>query len=886
MNLRNRCGHILVMALACMATATSQPIAAAQTHKRPPPATDDEALRAALRARGMTELDEKLAGTASPERRESLAASYALEGSKCDDPAERRRLLERAESAYEGLIASRDGKAGLGEADRMALARWRVALASVIVRYSLAADLDRLETTSGLDAPRDRLRPRLEKAVELCAKARVELVALNDALQKDEEHFLLLGLSESLPKLLRECLLNLAWARVWRAAVAPPATDQVKDAAETIRLFDNIAKSPDAAERDSAMIGTAIAMRPARRFDESVQLLDQLIGQNPPYSINVRGHFEKGRTLIAAGRFADARTTLGRLAAVKPEQIPAEHAGARFYVSLAPQLIADSFLLEAKAPGTSAATARQLRERGTQELTRLITQGGPWPELAEIYFTARGIHRDESQRSAPELVVGAQRAMTEEHFEEAAKLWRAALEKLPKDANRAEPAYNLAVCLFQTKQLRTAADAFGEMARMGPTQPLAEKAAYFAYRCRAQLAHESGTAADYAALIDACRLLLRDHPKHPEAREIAWIIPVALQESGRLAEARQSFAAVAADAPRYWEARRRAMVCRQAEFESGPAAASQSAARSAAAATEIADGWRKLAKDIDAATKAGDTRVEATAAREAELCAAELLAGDTAGRYRDALDLIESLRLGDSPERGRALSIRIRCYRGLQQFEKAAGVLDDYVRAVPGDQVGGVLIGLAAGMESEIDRLARAQRLPEARRVAIAAVPTLRQLLAWVEGQPSRKSDVPLVRFSLVRVLECAGDAPAALEQLDRLMQDSPKDGRYVRMAALLNESLGRAATGDAAKKRLSHAEDFWAQLLSDVTLRDRAPDVFWEARYRWLRLRFEAGHASEVARGIEAERAWFPALGGAPWQGKLLELAEEARRRDAQIGK
>ncbi|MCZ6698209.1 MAG: hypothetical protein O7D94_04680, partial [Planctomycetota bacterium] len=75
-------------------------------------------------------------------------------------------------------------------------------------------------------------------------------------------------------------------------------------------------------------------------------------------------------------------------------------------------------------------------------------------------------------------------------------------------------------------------------------------------------------------------------------------------------------------------------------------------------------------------------------------------------------------------------------------------------------------------------------------------------------------------------------------------------------------------------------AESLWARLLSDAKLRDAWPDVYWEARFHWLSHQLRRKRAAEVVRGIESERAWFPELGGPPWQGKILELAAEARRK------
>src|SRR5438045_2046725 len=88
--------------------------------------------------------------------------------------------------------------------------------------------------------------------------------------------------------------------------------------AQALRNFDAVTRSPgDPVERHNAWIGTAVALRLSQRFDESLRAVDKLIADKPAYALAVRAQYERGRTLLAAGRFAEARAALGRLATVR-----------------------------------------------------------------------------------------------------------------------------------------------------------------------------------------------------------------------------------------------------------------------------------------------------------------------------------------------------------------------------------------------------------------------------------------------------------------------------------------------------------------------------------------------------------------------------------------
>jgi len=810
----------------------------------------------------------------SPEAR---AADLARRAAAATDSAERTALISQAETAYRGLLAESSG--GGDEAAQLRAARRRAACATVIFRLSLAPLLDQFERSSGLAAPRDDLRRRLDEAIQLYRDADGRLETLNKAMARDEERFLLLGIAAETPRLARDGSLNLAWALAWRGAIDAPDPAVVATLSEALRRFDDLLRAePSESESASASLGAAIALRLLQRPDDALRVLDDLAGRNPPPALAARIDYERARTLIAAERFQPARDLLTKLSQVRTE---GDVAPARFYVELSEVLLADCDLLEAnRLAAAESQTAADLRRRGAEAMARLFERGPPWPPILRAYLVNRGARRDAAKLTPAEMTFDALQLMREQRHADAAPLWRKVLEATPAGPARAEPLYNLGLCLLQTAHPAEAADRFEDAGRLAAAAELADSAALLAFRARLAAARTSHARDDFSKLAAAAQHLLTRAPKHPETDEITWVRAIAFYESGRPADARAAYEAIPLSSPHGWEARRNVLLCRAALTEAMPEA------KRAAAAGALARDWLALADHMSDALKSGDERVSVATVHEAQLSAADLFASDRARAYSDALSVIARLDAETgltSEERGRLLSLRIRCHRGLDEIEKAAAVLDEFIRTVAPDQVGDTLIGLAAGMEAEIQRLDALGRDADTRRVARSALPTLRELLAWVTRQPARKADLPLVQLSLLRTLERAGQIDEALAIAEPLHRADPRNGAMLAMVARLTESKARAVSGESAARAREQAERLWAELLSDASLRDTSPADYWEARYAWLRLRLEAGHAAEVARAIESEQAWQPALGGAPWQGRLLDLAEQAR---SQAGK
>ena len=206
-------------------------------------------------------------------------------------------------------------------------------------------------------------------------------------------------------------------------------------------------------------------------------------------------------------------------------------------------------------------------------------------------------------------------------------------------------------------------------------------------------------------------------------------------------------------------------------------------------------------------------------------------------------------------------------------------VLEEYLVRYSGEDVGTTLIGLAAEMEKEVIRLNKARRTVEAERAAAEAIPTLQHLLEWIIARPAHVEHVHVVRFSLVRMLSWAKQYDEAALHLDMLIAEIPNNGEYIRTAAMLHED--RAGTFEIGRKRnaaQNKAEALWERLLTDKTLRLRAPDEYWQARYHWLKHQLRHGRAAEVVKGIETEKAWYPDLGGPQWSKRLMGLADRAR--------
>lgn len=843
----------------------------------------ERALIAGLVDRGMPELIEPLIADRSPLLRIHLARAAARAIADAQDAVVRARLIKLATDAYRDAIrAAADVADKNGEPGRFRAAQWRIELADLLLRRAVGPDIDQFEISSGLSFDRPHALAILEETAGLYALAGEVLEDMDIRSRIDnDETYLLYGLAGKIGPTLQRKMLNGAWCAIYRAMLSEPGTPKrgnwIADARSSFE--DVMMDARDPSIRYNAQLGFGIAKRESSQFDEAIDQFARIIQSTQPAGMTSRAQYEMARTFIADSQFASARRALDDLA---NETADAESA---FYIRLGPLIHAYTYVVEARRMPKGDAARIQLEKKAESEFVKLARQGGIWSEIVQVYLNQiAGSERNLTELTTVELGIAAGRWMADRDFERALTAWDQLLARDPADEERHLARFNKAVCLFQMTKLREAAAIFLEEAKRPAEKIVATHVYDYAYRTWKQIAAETQAIEDYVTLAEAARLLYARVPKSELAAEANWVAALSLEEAGQYETAIESYNEVREASPNYWEARRNAARCRQRVYEQVPKSATiVTRQRMARAAIDV---WKFLAERIEAeldAMREGralqrgggpDRKTLKRWQRDAILAAASIHAGDDLRDFDACLGMIETME----PD-ARQLGLRIRCYQSTARTSEANRALEQYIRQGIDEDLGGVLISLAADMQAEIEKLRRFGRREEARRLAEQTVPTIQYLIEWLEQRPEHRKHVSVAQLALIDTLISADQLPEAKTLLDSLISASPNNGTFLRRAARIHEQLIGTATGTEAERLADEAEQHWARLLSDPALRANAPKVYWEARYHWLKHQLRHGKAAEVVAGIESERAWEPRLGGPPWQGQIMDLLARAQR-------
>lgn len=839
-------------------------------------------LVAGLVERGMPELIEPLIAGRPPLLKIHVARAAAHAADDDADPVVKSHMIAMATLAYRAAIRAAEAAADDdGEPGRFRIAQWRMELADLLLRRVVGPDLDQYEISSGLSYDQAHANSVLSEISSLYASAGEILDDMQlRATVDDDDVYLLYGLSGKIGPMLERQHLNGAWCSIYRAMLSEKDSASKSDWITNARTaFDDVMmKTSDPSIRYNAQIGFGISLRESKRFDEAIDQFARVIQSTQPPEMTTRAYYEMARTFIADNRFPDARRTLEQL------EKDASLSDPTFYSRLGPLIHAYTFLVEARSMpiGSSARTA--MEKKAESELVKLARKGGIWADIVQVYLNQiAGAERDLSELTTVELGVAASRWMADRNFEKALEAWDLLLAREPANEERHLARFNKAVCLFQLGKLRDAAQIFLSEARRPAEEVGAPNTYDYAYRTWKQLAAETQSPEDYLTLAEAARILHSRQPDSPLAAEAIWVSALSLEEARQFEAAIEAYNDVSEKSPNFWEARRNAARCRQRVYEQLPDSATlMTKQRMARAAIDV---WKFLAERIDAeldAMRQGrpmqqggpDRKTLKRWKRDALLSAASIYAGEDLRDFDACLKLIENME----PD-ARQLGLRIRCYQATARPAEANRALEQFVREGSGEDLGGVLISLAADMQSEIDKLKRFGRRDDAKRLAEQTVPTIRYLIEWLENRPEHRKHVAVAQLALIDTLMSAGQLDEAKAMLDKLIEASPNNGTFLRRAARLYEDMASIASGTERDRLADEAEAHWARLLSDASLRTNAPKVYWESRYHWLKHQLRHGRAAEVVAGIESERAWAPRLGGPPWQGQLMDLLARAQR-------
>jgi hypothetical protein len=847
----------------------------------------DEVIRNLLQ-RDMPELLEVYLQEAPPAKRIYAGRAWAQHAVNETDPARKQAAFAHAEAIYEACISGENVHGLDPEVRELHVVIAQVELADMIFRQQAAEDLDEFEITSGLGGDRGRLVTLLTRAVTLYQQADEKLRPLDEAVAADEEHWLILGLYDTVQETRDRLAAALPWAELY-LALALPADDAQREALladADAKFAELLAKPPPEVTADRIRLGLGMVCRardqagPARRYFRDAG------EETKSPTVRVRAEIGLAQLDLDAGRFDQARQQLAKL--IDQGRNASADDRPTFYLHLAELLHARSYLLQAEAltaAGRDPRTVSQLRATGMGLFETLTERPTPWPQLAQIYVAAH-IPADAKldQLTETELWLTGTHAMEENEFGRAREVFEVLVERSDRLRSKHSDSalYNLAVCEFQLGQLQSAGERFARYAETYRQQPLAPKASYLAYRCYSDLARQTAEPDDYRRAADAAANVLARFPDHPQHAELRRALPALYEQAGMFDQALALYRQARPGDQDYLVMRHAEALCNLRLL-----AAEQRRMPGSPKARELADRVARSLRDF--AELAGRTEPPADLsaemlqrwALEALVLAAEVYANDDVAEYQQALDVLAEAedRLAALPAlHGRALAVKIQAYRGLGQFDKATAAIDEFVTTARPEQVGRVLIDLVGSVESRIEDLRWQGRDEQARALAEGGVQTAVQLLHWFENRPERADQVRLVETTLAEMLVYAGRAGEAQPILESHLADDPKNGELVRLRALACEQQTVDAEPEAQQTLRRQAEQDWQQLLADGNLRQTAPKYYWEALVHWLTLRLQASRAEEVARRIEQEQIWFPSLGGEPFKQQIIRLLEQAR--------
>jgi len=863
----------LAVATICCAAAATTVLAADDSLS-----SDERILVANLVERGMPELLEPLLADKSPLLRIHYARACRTAAANETDATARAALKDDAERFYERLVplAQEAFEKSNDATDRFRVAEWQVEFGDFLLRDRAGRHLDRYELTCGLDFERDRVLAILRRSAAAYAAGGkiIDAMALAAKVANNDE-FLLTGLAGRIEPLAERQRLNAAWCALYIAMLSPAdAPDREGWIGDALTEFDVIVTNrSSSALKYNALLGLGLALRERGRYEYANTTFEQVSKSTQGQGLTLRALYERAKCAWLDGRYREAREQLRQLAGldITPES--------RFYVQLADLAYAYTYIHDARRPNTSADRKQQLEAEAEEHLVDLAKRGGAWPDLVRPYLRVFGREKRElKDLNDLELSLAAARMMESEQFDEAARAWQLLLDRNPSREERHRGRFNLAVCFYQSGRLRPAAEIFLDEADRDADYVIVERIYEYAYSAWKQLAAQSAAPADYLELARAAELLSRRQPDHTLALAAQWVAALALDEAGHSESARTAYERIGDSSPYYAEAQRNIARSKQRAYDT--LSEDTAVVLRNRAAREASQAWQNFASFCGKRLSqlgSSDTRErdKLQAWRDdAVIAAAQLLANEDTRDFEGALALLELM-----PRDARALGLRIRCLQALGRSKDARQALQDFVEGGVDDNLGSILLQMSAEMQAEILKLNRYGRDSEARELAGQTIPTLRYLIRWLERSPTHKQHVPVAQLALIDTLLYAEKLDEARTLLDELIEQSPNSGSYLRRAAQLRERMAKRAEGADAKRLRDEAESLWQRLLEDRSLRTAAPAVYWEARYYWLSHQLRHNKAAEVLKGIRSEKAWYPDLGGPPWQGRLLELEAKAAR-------
>lgn len=844
---------------------------------------------------GMLEaLDASLPPQRTVDQLSWLARAARTKAMRQDRADTRQTAWEETQTHYRNWIGAFDRATGMPPMQRatgQALARME--WAETILSGWASPLLDEFEITGGRRGDTAALTRLLQTAAAEHRAARAGVADLLDRFERSEDEFLAAGVHQGLSRLRLDGLYQSAWTNLYLAQTLNE-TRQRDERTAALRAADEafgglIDRAAQGNTQQRCRLGRTIIAREAGKAEEAERQLRDLLAVTTDSTLRTQARYELVRALAAQEKFAEARESILQLINTDVSKLLAEEQGARFYVDLARLWDGNLDLIESAALRRRAeqSTAREpllqqaaaKRAQGLSKLDKLRDRGGEWPAIVQSYVLD-GVNLDGSPRQMATIeLLYAARALRETGRVREALV---RLEELTKragvsDALLGDAQFEIGVCQFESGAITAAAAEFARFTRERTSHPRAAQAATNAFRLYARLAAENGRAEDYERLAGVLLHLVQSFPQHPDRGEAQWWLPVALQKAGKYAESAAQFANVPGDHPRYEEARFQRLVSERMAFE---------AERDRLPQAELANRARRLAEQLDRfaheslpQTEGAVPDAQRERSAEARILAAELLMLQGIEDDRAAGAILSRFEQDhpNSPLTARALGVRIRAEIGAGRFDEALASMTRLLDSGAPERVSPILALIADGIPRELDRLYDEAGEEAAQLLANDAAPVFERLHEWCGANAPDAERDRVVRYGLARVYRYADRYEDAVRLARALLTEDERNGEFQRLYAI---SLEGALSADAPPAAVETVRDAWGRLLTDQTLKQRAPHRYWEARVHFLRMLLRLGRGAEVLKAIEQERVWSPDLGGDRWQKQFEVLIRSAESR------
>ena len=837
----------------------------------------------------------------SPDALAKIAEAARYRASRARKPLDKENLFADAEKRYLKVINAVQKSGGDPTKNKVDRTRGYLNLAGMVLSAWAGQDMTKFEISGGRYGDNKRLASKLRKARGYYEKARDLINPIFDERNQRANQFLAMDIYDTVKAYKLDTDFNLGFANLYLGMVLDrKSPERIASLRAAEDAFQELVDSIGAGEPKmyQCHLGLAVSMSEQKRYDAALRHFDLAMDEGADPIIKMQTQYEKARSLINNDKFLEARVVLEPLLAKDVARLKPEERDGAFYVNLAAIWEAYSYLRESRVFHRQAlaakvgkkaldVNARRAREKGLSKMRRLKSRGRDWPKVVSLWTKSSIREGQDPEKMTPtELTFAAEKWTSNKDFKKAILYLEAALQRhnVPADI-LVQIRFDLGLNHYRLfdlnmsdqplRELRWAAEAFDTVAAKHKKHDKAATAIKFAYQCWGRLAKETKNPEDFAKLAATLGILLKNFPDHEERAKATWLLATAQQAAGQFGKALKRFAAVPADSPKWEEARFRIALCSRLACEAqrgelAPEAFLALARKSAATMREYADAAFK---------RAGGKKNVLGWAAQAYVGAAELLTARGVGRFQDALGALADFetRFPSSDLMGRVLAAQIKAHRGLNDFDKASSLLKKYMATVPKEQAGAVLAGLASGMQNEIVSMWETEQRDSARRMAADAISIFELLLSAVTANPKLASQKDAATFQLGRMLYFANDLERAQKLVTDLLAKSPKNGRYMQLNAQI---LTAGLAPDASPAALKVAEDAWAALLKNPSLRKNAPELFWEARYNWWEIQLRLGKAAEVANGIKQFGVWHAELGGPPWAQRLRDLMRRAAEK------